>query len=389
LFFASLGMSDDPLVEAQEDPGVEWSQLASDRPLAGFDALDSGEGRMILMGGEAGIDVRPLAMREYRVSGGDWADLMGSGEVPEPALTGRGMVGARGIVDKEEGVALLVCDCAGGSTYLLDLASGAWSQVETNSELPYWYPALVYDAQGDRAILYGGDLKGTNFLSKEVWAFDLSAARRGWEALPDAPFTLLHQAYAVDPASGHLIFVGGHDEDGNASSAAWRVDLATIDQADAWEPVNLPAGGMAPGQRLGASFVFEDEAGAGWLFGGYSADGGGARDLDDLWRIEYRENGAGLWSLVQAQGETPPSRATHGAIWDSEAGRMLMYGGTRIDSGGFVYLEDLWSLGPATGPVATPSPSQTPREPTPTAEEPDPEPRIYLPFALNRSSLEG
>ncbi len=332
-----------------EDVDYRWSGLPSDLPLAGHSSLLAAEDRWLLIGGESGFGAPGLARSlELGAVASEWADLEQTGSIPRSRQAGRGLIGARAILDADDDRLLLICDCQDGQTYLYDLASGEWTQVETETDLALWYPGLVYDAERDRAILFGGDRYGTNSLSDEVWALDLSAAPGSWQALPAVPFRLLHQAYAVDPASGDLLVVGGQDETGAAVAAAWRVDLASIDRADAWQPLGLRDGAPAPSARIGATMVFATGQSAFLLYGGYVAGEDGATDLAEIWRLDYDHPESPAWESVEARlpldGQGPGARAGHAADWDPSQSRMLVYGGTRGEGGDVRYLADAWSL---------------------------------------------
>ena len=346
-----------------EDLRYAWTQLASDQPLAGHSALVTPGNALVVIGGESGFGL-PGRARQLDLASpeGSWTDLRGSGDLPRPRQTGRGLIGARALVDPEGDRLLLVCDCEEGQTFFLDLDSGVWSRMESERSLPLWFPALVYDAARRRAVLFGGDLYGTNTLQDAAYSLDLSQDGSDWQPLPPTPFAYLHQALAVESGSGHLVVAFGQDGMGQPVDAIWRLDLARIDEADAWQRLTPIAPEGAPGARIGASLIFDGESAAGYLFGGYVASEAGAEDLADLWRLDYDDPGRPSWERLEAEGAVPQPRAGHGAVWDARGGRMLVYGGARTAGGDASYLDEALAL--EIGPAIAGS-------------------RIYLPAAFN------
>lgn len=326
---------------------LAWSALAGDEPLAGHVAVLDGQGGMLLLGGEADLGAPPRSLRRMDLESGDWSDFAVSGDLPTPRTAGRGLVGAKAIVDPEESLLVLVCDCDEGSVYFLDLDSGRWTLSASEPGLELWYPSFVYDAERDRGVIVGGDLFGTNTLVSAVWTLDLSEARSGWQAQPEAPFALLHQAAAIAPRTGHLVMIGGQNAGGVAVGDSWRLDLGSISEAGAWQRLPLPVDLPAPVARIGASLVFESVGDRALLYGGYRPLGESAANLDDVWRLSHGTDSPPRWTMLgldQPAEETPGARAGHSAIWDEAASRMIVFGGVQEEDGLLHYLDDAWQL---------------------------------------------
>ena len=348
-----------------EDLRYAWTRLASDRPLAGHSTLITPGRSLLVIGGESAFGLAGTARQlDLAAPEGLWQDLPGSGDLPRPRQTGRGLIGARALVDPVGQRLLLVCDCEVGQTFFFDLESAVWTRLESEVALPLWFPALVYDEARRRALLIGGDLYGTNTLQDAVYSLDLAGVGGDWEAQPPTPFAYLHQALAIEPASGHLISAFGQNEMGEPVDEIWRLDPAELGQTDAWQRLAPIAAEGAPVARIGASLVFDGEASAGFLYGGYVADESGAEDLGDLWRLDYDDASRASWERIEAEGESPLPRAGHSAVWDAEGSRVLIYGGARTAGGDASYLDEALSL--EIGPAIAGS-------------------RIYLPAAFNGS----
>lgn len=376
-FALSLGFLPSVGRAQQGASALSWKRLPDAGPLAGHVLLRLPDGRLLALGGESSPGIAgptPLVLDLSRSASG-WSALDQSGDIPASRLTDRGLLGAAAVIDAAENLLFLTCDCADGhSAYTLDLATGVWRSV-ASAEGPgaTWYPVLAYDAPRDRAVLVGGDLAGTGELSGAVWAYDLSPARAGWTRLGDAGWAtpLLFSAFTVGPDAALYIFSGG-DALGTVQEDLWRVDLARVGEDSGWSKVTVAGG---PAGRLGATLVFDQASGAGWLYGGYRAVADIPQDQGDVWRltgIGGREPAA--WTAVAnlVGIEHPQERSGHAAAWDPTGDRMLVYGGAHSAEGDTRYLGDAWSLEPAAV-TGTPTPTATSPS-TPDA------PRIYLPW---------
>lgn len=352
-----------PVAEAWS---VRWQPLPGDRPLGGHSALiDVPAATMILHGGEREGMQPPPSMRQLDLTAGSagWSDYRPSGNGPVPRLEGRGLPGSAAIIDPNERMALTVCDCRNGSTFLLDLANRRWLRAPNDRSLPMWYPVLAYDPAGDRAILYGGDEQGDALVSSAGWVYDMSPARRGWRRLADAPFRLAYQASAVDDRTGHILAFGGQDDRGAAVADLWRLDMNRLGESNAWQQLS-PQPGPAPEARYGASLTFVPGTGRAILIGGWSPEG----DFGDVWLLDYEEPDSPAWQLLEARAAAGP-RSGHSAVWDPTVGRIVVYGGVR----GYDFLADAWALYleavPPTSSPQTVAPTET-ATPVPTSTEP-------------------
>jgi hypothetical protein len=347
---------------------------------------------MFLFGGERdALDpVPPEAMRQLDLRTGTWSDLQTTGPQPASRLTGRGLLGGRAVVDPEEDVLLALCDCSNGSAHLLDLSTGGWSRAPGDRPLGLIFPILVYDPAGDRALLFGGDEHGEGTAQLEGWAYDLSAARRGWTALPRMPAPLLFPSAAFDPDTRHLLVFGGQlgqEADGRVVDRLWRIDLGAADPA--WQEITSLAG-AAPPARMGATLTFAPSADLAVLYGGYD----GHDELGDVWALDYADPAAPRWASLSPafEGPGPGERSGHSAVWDGAGNRILYYGGLRNT---FQVLQDTWALdlsplvdpGPTDTPggaTPTATPIRTPRMPTPTAT-PEGGAPIFLPWSAKEA----
>jgi hypothetical protein len=341
-----------------------WTPLQPDEPLAGHDAVLTPGGKLLLYGGESELGVAPTALRQLDLASpnGQWTSLGVQGDVPVARLPDRGLPGSRAVVDPGENLLLTVCDCRGGNTFILDLAGGRWNHAPGDADLPLWFSVLAYDAPRDRAVLYGGQQYGLgDQVAAKGWAYDLSPARKGWQALPDAPFEMVYQAADVDPKSGHVLVFGGLAAKGSVEASLWRLDLARADEPGAWQDITTLAG-SGPSPRVGATLTVDPATSQALLYGGLAADG----DLADVWMLDYADPTRPTWTQVEVPGPGPGSRSGHSAVWDPAGKRAVIYGGTDLDdlTGEASYLNDAWAFR-----------IEEPEEP--------PRPTIFMPVSYN------
>lgn len=371
-----------------------WISLTGDRPLVGHDAVyDPATREMVLHGGEQQLEPGrpPLDTRQLDLATtvGDWSSLATTGDAPVARLDSRGMLGSAAVLDPDERVMLVVCDCRDGSTYLLDLRTNTWSKALGDQALALWFPVMVYDAPRDRAVLYGGLLRGLDIASTEGWAYDLSPERRGWTPLPVTPFKQIYAAGDYEPRSQHLVIFGGLEEgadgQGNLARSLWRLDLAHLDGPDAWRDITDLVG-PGPSPRTGATLTFDPETGMGVLYGGSALDqdpGGAWISLEDAWILDYSQPESPEWYHLVFDESGGGGRSGHSAVWDSAHRYVIYYGGQRQEGQQTEVLSDTWALDPGLGDRPMPTTPPVPTTPPPTATEPSTGPsHIFIPYSV-------
>jgi len=185
-------------------------------------------------------------------------------------------------------------------------------------------------------------------------------------------------AVATD-AAGDVWLFGGYGRDGGGSEGnlndLWRLDIATgqwawmmgsnsVNQQGFYSPRGVFDPANAPGGRYSSSdsmFLWADDSGALWLYGGYGIDGyGGWHYLNDLWKYDPV---SGNWAWIQGsdQGGQAGVYGTKGvpnptnapgcrydqAVWPEVDGSVMMFGGYDSNSGYF--LNDLWRFDAGSG----------------------------------------
>jgi N-acetylneuraminic acid mutarotase len=181
-------------------------------------------------------------------------------------------------------------------------------------------------------LVFGG-VDGYGEVLNDLWSY--SAFTGAWTSImtfggPDA--RRAHSA-VWDPAEHRMYVFGGMGADG-VSDELWAYDA----RSRVWQL--LTSEGPTPPARQEHAAVWDPVRRQMLVFGGVSPDG----PLADLW--SYDPSSA-TWTQLTA-GDGPVRRIRHGAAWDSEHERMLVFGGYGGPELGD-YLNDLWSYDPTTG----------------------------------------
>ena len=161
-------------------------------------------------------------------------------------------------------------------TWSLDPATGIWTDLSPAVEtrpLKRCLHEAIWDAEGQRMLLYGGCSSGFGPCPQgDLWAFD--PVTRTWSDLTptESPAPRSNPALVRDEAAGTIWLVDGLTEAGYIADL-WQLDLGG--NAPRW-------GGVPQGASIPAARASHDATALGrdiYLFGGFSNDGA----LADLW----------------------------------------------------------------------------------------------------------
>lgn len=193
-------------------------------------------------------------------------------------------------------------------------ADGTW--LPLGAPAPRTLATVVLDGARDRLVAFGG---WDGAYRNDVWVLPLGAAAPAWVALTAAgtpPPPRAAHAAVYDAAGDRLVVFGGMDASGPLGDV-WALSLGA---APAW--TQLSPAGAAPTARFGHSAIPDAARSRIVFFGG---DDGGAALLDEVWALSL--GAAPAWSAVGTSGAGPAARSGHTAILDAPRSRMIVYGG--------------------------------------------------------------
>ena len=213
--------------------------------------------------------------------------------------------------------------------------AGRWVQVRTIGDAPdpRVDACLVCDPDEERLLLFGGWDEDDDF--NDLWAFDVSS--RLWMELRPAgeePSARSEAAMAYDPVGKKLYLFGGWDgEEELDLGDTWVYDPAE----DTW--TDLDPAGETPIPRNAHSLIYDPQGERLVLFGGSDQRG---LEYNDVWVYDPAEN---VWTELDPAGDAPPRRGWHGAAYDSENRRMVIFGGGASEGAGgdLECLNDTWA----------------------------------------------
>lgn len=203
-----------------------------------------------------------------------------------------------------------------------------WSKINTSGSVPHLKnAAAIYDPVGNRMIVFGGRNAAGEPVGV-IWSLNL--LNNSWVQIipnggPNPPARFTHNAYYHQNANAMIIWSGQ-----GVSSAlyndVWRFSFASNSWSLVWPDGN--ASGV-PVKRYGTASVFEPVSGKITTFAGFTASG----RFDDTWSFDVNSL---IWQ-ERTNSVHPPKRCLHSAVYASDLGRFIIYGGQ--DTGP---LDDIW-----------------------------------------------
>jgi len=226
-------------------------------------------------------------------------------------------------------------------TWIYSFSANTWSKVEPTVEggtlEGRWLHAMAYDSTAQRTILFGGatDTGKRN----DTWVYDCAGNR--WSKLNPSfvggTLTARNShAMVYDSAANKTILFGGLDTSGKLNDT-WAYDYVHNE----WVKQNpsFIGGTLAP--RTMHALAYHAAADKTILFGGNNAQ----TQLGDTWVYDYVDQ---TWSLAispaMAGGDLRP-REEHAMVYDSSAGRPLLFGGFTNSGCTGCGLNDTWTYG--------------------------------------------
>lgn len=220
-----------------------------------------------------------------------------------------------------------------------ELAPAAWHQASASqpAPLPRDAQSMVYDTTTMSVVVFGG--KGTHDrYFNDLWAYHLTVGT--WTRLTPAgmlPAPRFGQGMAYDPAPGTIVIFGGVSVAGatpRLSADTW----AYSSRASRW--THSGQAGHHPAARLYPSMAYDPVTRTVILFGGWT----GTDAFNDTWSYDTR---TGRWTRVATIG-TPHARWGSSMVYDSAAGKIILFGGLFGSYDGTHRLNDTWAYDPAS-----------------------------------------
>jgi len=216
----------------------------------------------------------------------------------------------------------------------------SWQPLPTSNEgpAPRLNHSMIYDAKGDRLIVFGGSGPG-GFLN-DVWTYAFES--ESWSRLPldMPPAPRRTPASFYDSTNHRMVTYAGQ---GNTLYGdTWALNL----DSPKWEKL---ATDISPAPRYGTLLAYGPDQKMAFSFAGFTSEQG---RFDDLWAFSPETN---RWQALQAQGTHPGKRCLHAGAYDTQNDRLFIFGGQRSGP-----LGDLWSFNPASRTWR-----QMPQEPAP------------------------
>jgi hypothetical protein len=231
-------------------------------------------------------------------------------------------------------------------------ADGHWRELTPTGSPPdaRKHFVMVYDATGDRVILYGGETHDgeDDVLLDDVWSLSLSGTPAWTELSPTDDATYGnpggrhgHSGTIAPGSPGKLLIVGGRNEFDTTTPiedfepSSWALTLGSPPQ---W--TRLAAGfptttiNACPPNPTGA-FRNRSHAAAAWLGGEFFLFGGWEVykfGMQDMWRHSTSagtswSHRSGITSLGDICPDHPDRRYNHTLTTDSDHSRMILFGG--------------------------------------------------------------
>ncbi|CAE7405136.1 UVR8 [Symbiodinium sp. CCMP2592] len=333
----SLGLiCDDNWNEAAARVACRSLGLGGGRPA--FTDTDSGEilaDNIICQGIESGLhecrfrgwrvhDCTPKEAAGVQCSLDVWSDLPSAGP---PARQDHSLVW-----DAEAQSAVVFGGQAGSTfTYFDDLwrysSLRTWSQILAAGPGPgpRFGHTAVWDVHSRSMLVFGGRHLGNPFA--ELWRF--ASDQEFWESLspPSAPQARSHHTACWDEFSGTMVILAGEDLDVLADMHTYSI------MHNRWTASTATQG---PGPRVRHAAVWDDTTRAMLVFGGWD----GAHYLGDLWHYSAWSS---VWTELAASSGPRP-RAGHRAAWDPASMSFLVFGGVTNVSGSLRYDDELYNF---------------------------------------------
>ncbi len=187
---------------------------------------------------------------------------------------------------------------------------------------------ITVDTANSRLIMFGG-VNWENYLN-DTWSVQLRSGVPFWKKIPGGStlppgrklFSMIYH-----PERQSIVMFGGYAD--AYFNDTWELQLEKGQEQ--WE--FLTTGGFPPYARDGHVAVYDPQGNRMIVFAGRMSP---TMYLNDTWILDFDSM---TWEFLSIAG--PPARANFEAVYDSNAHRMIIFGG---EAPGYVYYNDVWAL---------------------------------------------
>lgn len=218
--------------------------------------------------------------------------------------------------------------------------SNKWQKLEPTGDKPEprWGGTTVYDAENQRAIMFGG-MDGERRLLNDVWELSLKLpGKEHWvNRTPQdtGPIPRWEAKAVYNPENKRMVLYGGFAGGDKYMADVWDLDLS-VPGSEKWMERSVDGG---PGPRRGHVAVYDAQNERVVFFGGYD----GKVHYNDTWYLNIAVPGKESWQTASINGTTPAERRSHTGVYDPVGQRMVIYGG-RGQGFPLPFYNDYWEL---------------------------------------------
>jgi len=209
-------------------------------------------------------------------------------------------------------------------TWSYDFNTNTWTKMDPAVKPPARAShAMVYDAQSDRVIMFGGTGPGAGVTTyfNDTWSYDFDTNTWTNMTLALKPPGRIEHAMTYDSESDRVVLFGGS---AYAVDDTWSYDFNT----NTWTNM-APA--YRPRVRSAHAMAYDSQSDRVILFGG--RNGAAVTGLNDTWSYDLNTN---TWTDMVT---SPPARYGSAMAYDSGSDRVILFGGY----GATTYLNDTWA----------------------------------------------
>jgi hypothetical protein len=207
-------------------------------------------------------------------------------------------------------------------TWTYNYSSNTWVELNPAVRPPSRFnPGIAYIADRQAILIFGGYRTPDRNLN-DTWLFDVNTDT--WRELEpsNSPAPRSNVGMTYDAKNRRVILFGGSSNSEYPTSDTWTYDF----ESNSWTEMHPAA---SPKPQYGVGMVYDSLNERILLFEGHCVtrdESGRVRDGydGDLYTYDYAND---TWRIIECS--TPPGRYWYSTAYDTDLGRMIMFGGIR------------------------------------------------------------